>query len=107
MAVCWVNAGACGQETAVEVTKTGPTTVGLSFSTSCDHVMALAEELTELDVAREMTAPLNETRTYVAAARHMCRPSCVVPAAVLKGMEATAGIYLPQGCAIEFVDGAI
>lgn len=107
MAVCWVKAGACGQETAVEVTKTGPTTVAVSFTTTCEHVMALGEELTELDVASEMTLPLNETKTYVAAAHHMCRPSCVVPAGVLKAMEATAGIYLPENCAIEFVEGAI
>jgi hypothetical protein len=107
MSVCWVKAGACGQETAVEATKTGPTTVAVSFTTTCEHVTGLGEELTELDVASEMTVPLNETKTYVTATRHMCRPSCVVPAAVLKAMEATVGIYLPENCAIEFVEGAI
>ena len=107
MAVCWVKAGICGKETTIEITKTSQTKVGVSFVTTCEHVQALAEELIELDIGSEMTKPMVETLTYTLATKHLCRTSCVVPAAILKAMEVTAGIFLPESCAIEFVQGAV
>jgi len=41
------------------------------------------------------------------AAKHVCRNSCIVPAAILKAMEVTAGIFLPGDCQIEFVQSTI
>ncbi len=55
----------------------------------------------------ELSRPMNETVTYTLAAKHCCRTSCVVPAAVLKSVEATAGVFLPASCSIEFIDGAL
>jgi hypothetical protein len=107
MAVCWVKAGICGQETTIEAMKVSQTKAKVSFITTCEHVQALAEELTELDIGSEMTKPMNETLTYTLATKHMCRNSCIVPAAILKAMEVAAGIFLPESCAIEFVEGAV
>jgi hypothetical protein len=107
MAVCWVKAGVCGKETTIEATKTSQTKAKLSFVTTCEHVQALSEELTELDIGSEMTKPMNETLVYQLATKHLCRTSCIVPAAILKAMEVTAGIFLPEACAIEFVEGAV
>jgi len=107
VAVCWVKAGICGKETTIEITKASQTKVGVSFVTTCEHVQALAEELIELDIGSEMTKPMVETLTYTLATKHLCRTSCVVPAAILKAMEVTAGIFLPESCAIEFVQGAV
>jgi hypothetical protein len=106
MAVCWVKAGVCGQETTIEIIKTSQTKVKVSFVTTCDHVKALAQELTELDIGSEMTKPMNETLTYTLATKHLST-SCIIPAATLKAMEVTAGIFLPESCAIEFVQGAV
>ena len=100
VAVCWVKAGICGKETTIEITKASQTKVGVSFVTTCEHVQALAEELIELDIGSEMTKPMVETLTYTLATKHLCRTSCVVPAAILKAMEVTAGIFLPESCAI-------
>jgi len=107
MTVCWVKAGVCGQETTIEVVKSSQTKAKVSFITTCEHVQALAQELTELDIGSEMTKPMNETLTYTLAAKHLCRTSCVVPAAILKTMEVAAGIFLPESCAVEFVQGAV
>jgi hypothetical protein len=107
MAVCWVKAGICGQETTIEAMKVSQTKVRVSFVTTCEHVQALSGELVELDVGSEMTKPMNETLTYTLATKHMCRNSCIVPAAILKTMEVAAGIFLPESCAIEFVEGAV
>jgi len=107
VAVCWVKSGICGTETTIEITKTSQTKVRVSFATTCEHVQALAQELIELDIGSEMTKPMNETLTYTLATKHLCRTSCVVPSAILKAMEVTAGVFLPESCAIEFVQGAV
>lgn len=64
-------------------------------------------KLTELDGGSEVTKPMNETLTYTLATKHLCRASCMVPAAILKTMEVAAGVFLPDPCAIEFVEGAV
>ena len=107
MAICWVNAGICGHETTIEIKKTSQTKVKVSFTTNCEHVQSLSKELTELDIGSEMTKPMNETLTYTLATKHLCRNSCIIPAAILKAMETAAGIFLPESCTIEFVEGAV
>jgi hypothetical protein len=102
-----VKAGICEKETTIEVTKTSQTKVRVSFVTTCEHVQALAQELTELDIGSEMTKPMNETMTYTLATKHLCKTSCIVPTAILKAMEVSAGLFLPESCAIEFVQGAV
>lgn len=63
--------------------------------------------LGEVDAAHEMACPLIETRVYTLATAHMCRNSCIVPAAIVKTLEVTAGIFLPGDANVEFVEGAI
>ena len=107
MALCWVKAGACGQETTLEARKCDPTHVAFEITTTCEHIQALAEALGEVDVAHDMACRLDETQVYRLATEHVCRNSCIVPAALLKVMEVTAGVFLPGDCRIEFVEGAI
>lgn len=107
MAMTWVKAGECGKETSIAARKVGPTTVVFDITTACERVQALAAELGEVDVAHEMSCPLIETRVYTLATGHMCRNGCIVPAAILKTLEVTAGIFLPGDATIEFVEGAI
>lgn len=107
MATCWVKAGECGQESSIEARKTGPIQMAFEITTTCEHIQALADELGEVNVGHEMSCPLNETQIYTLATRHVCRNSCIVPAAILKTMEATAGIFLPGDCQIEFIDGTL
>lgn len=107
MALCWVKAGQCGQETSIEARKVDPTHVAFEIATTCEYIQALADALGTVDVAHDMSCPLNETQVYRLAAEHVCRNSCIVPAAILKTMEVTAGIFLPGDCHVEFVEGAI
>ena len=107
MAVCWVKAGSCEQETSIDATQTSGSKVAVTFTTTCSHVEAMAEELKELDVGSELSQSAVETRTYAVAAKHLCRSSCIVPAATLKVMEVTAGAFRPEACAIEFLQDAI
>lgn len=107
MALCWVKAGECEQETSVEAHKVDPTHVVFDITTTCEHIQALADELSQVDVAHDMSCRLDETQVYTLAAQHVCRNSCIVPAAILKAMEVAAGIFLPGDCQIEFVEGAL
>jgi len=103
----WVKAGQCEQETSIEAHKVDMTHVAFEINTTCDHVQALAADLGELDVAREMSCPLSETTVYTLATKYVCRNSCIVPAAILKTMEVAAGIFLPGDCTIQFLQEAI
>jgi len=107
MPVLWVKAGICGQETTIEVRKISQTKVSILFQTTCEHVQKLALELNELKVGEEMDRPMNLTTTYILASKYLCRSSCVIPAAILKGVEVAANIFLSSPIAIEFVDGAV
>lgn len=107
MSICWVKAGECGQETTIEARKIGPVKMAFDINTTCEHIQALADELGKVNVAHEMSCSLPETQIYTLAAKHVCRNSCIVPAAILKTMEATAGIFLPGDCQIEFLEGAV
>jgi hypothetical protein len=105
--VVWVKAGICGQETTIEVRKISQTKVSILFQTTCEHVQKLALELKELNIGEEMDRPMNLTTTYILASKHLCRNSCVIPAAILKGLEVAADIFLPGPIAIEFIEGAV
>ena len=107
MALCWVRAGVCGHESSIEARKVDPTHVTFEITTTCEHVQALAEALGKVDVAHDMACRLDETRVYRLAVEHVCRNSCIVPAAILKTLEVTAGIFLPGDASIEFIEGAI
>jgi hypothetical protein len=107
MASLWVKAGICGNEVVIKAEKVTPIKIKLTFETSCEHVIALAEELKEINIGEEMSSPMNETMVYKLATKHLCRNSCIVPAAILKAIEVTAGLFLPESSAIEFVGGQI
>ena len=64
MAMCWVQAGICGEETSIEASKTRPSEIALSFTTTCEHITALAEELSAVDAGTELSRPMNETLAY-------------------------------------------
>lgn len=107
MALCWVKAGECGQETSIEARKVSPTQVVFDITTTCEHIRTLSDQLGQVNVGHEMSCRLDETRVYTLAAKHVCRNSCIVPAAILKVMEVTAGIFLSGDCQIEFVQSAV
>lgn len=107
MPVLWVKAGICGQETTIEVRKSSQTKVLVSFQTTCEHVQKMALELKELNIGEEMDRPMNLTTTYILASKYLRGNRCVVPAAILKGVEVAANVFLPGPIAIEFIEGAI
>ena len=93
MSMIWVKAGQCNQETTIEARRTDMTHVAIEFVTTCEHIQKLAEVLKTLDIAREMSTSLLDTQVYQMANEHVCRNSCVIPAAILKALEVEANIF--------------
>jgi hypothetical protein len=93
MSMIWVKAGQCNQETTIEARRTDMTHVAIEFVTTCEHIQKLAEVLKTLDIAHEMSTSLLDTQVYQMANEHVCRNSCVVPAAILKALEVEANIF--------------
>ena len=104
MSMIWVKAGQCNQETTIEARRTDMTHVAVEFVTTCEHIQKLADVLKSLDIAREMSVNLLETDVYRLANEHVCRNSCVVPAAILKALEVEANIFPPAESQILFLD---
>lgn len=93
MSQVWVKAGQYGKETSIEARRADMTHVTLEFVPTCEHIQKLADELKSLDIAREMSVKLLETEVYRLANEHICRNSCIVPAAILKALEVEANIF--------------
>jgi len=104
MSTIWVKAGQCNQETTIEARRTDMTHVAIDFITTCEHVQELAEALKTLDIAHEMSASLLDTQVYRLAAEHLCRNSCIVPAAILKALEVEANIFAAAESQLVFLD---
>jgi len=103
MSMIWVKAGQCNQETTIEARRTDMTHVALEFVTTCEHIQKLAEVLKSLDIGREMSVNLLDTEVYRLANEHVCRNSCIVPAAILKVLEVEANIFPAAESQIVFV----
>jgi hypothetical protein len=104
MSQVWVKAGQCNQETSIEARRTDMTHVALEFVTTCEHIQELADELKSLDIAREMSVDLLETEVYRLANEHVCRNSCIVPAAILKALEVEANLFPAAESQIIFLE---
>jgi hypothetical protein len=104
MSQVWIKAGQCNQETSVTARRTDKTHVALEFVTTCEHIQKLAEELKSLDIAREMSVPLLETEVYRLANQHVCRNSCIVPAAILKALEVETNLFPSAESQIVFLE---
>jgi hypothetical protein len=100
----WVKAGQCNEETSIEARRTDMTHVSLEFVTACEHIQKLAEALKSLDIGHEMSVNLLETEAYRLANEHVCRNSCIVPAAVLKALEVEANIFPAAESQIVFLE---
>jgi len=89
-----VNPGACGFTTTIEVDKVSKRRVKVVITSDCEMVTELGESFTEVDAGQALKQgqALSE---YVHAA-------CPVPIAVLKAIEAEAGLTVPCDVVILF-----
>ena len=89
-----VNPGVCGFTTTIEVDKVSKRRVKVVITSDCEMVIELGESFTEVDAGQALKQgqALSE---YVHA-------TCPVPIAVLKAIEAEAGLTVPCDVTILF-----
>ena len=89
-----VNPGVCGFTTTIDVSKVSKRRVKVVITSDCEMVTELGESFTEVDAGQALKQgqALSE---YVHA-------TCPVPIAVLKAIEAEAGLTVPCDVVILF-----
>ncbi|MBR4396194.1 MAG: hypothetical protein IK026_04210 [Eubacteriaceae bacterium] len=88
-----VMAGACRLNTVLSVYTDEDGTAHISVDSQCAHVRRMADEITEADPFEEV---LSRDGELFDKARSFCvHPACPVPTALLKAIEAAAGLALP------------
>jgi hypothetical protein len=100
VATVTVNPGVCGFSTRIVGVADDALNVTISISSDCQHIQSLTANLGEVSVLAELRQPINETRTYRAAAAAKTHVACPVPAAILKAIEVAAGMALPADVTI-------
>jgi hypothetical protein len=96
-----IQPGACGLATTVRATCTDGFSVLLEVESKCPKVQAMAAALPPLDALDEvLRRPLVETTPARMAGEHKFHATCPVPMAMLKAVEAAAGLALPSRCEI-------
>lgn len=95
-----ISAGICNLRTLVEADSPDGMTVQLHTESNCPLVRALAAELTEVDAFQELFKPQKDTSILALAAKHRLHTSCIVPAGILKAVEAAARMALPAESSI-------
>jgi hypothetical protein len=67
----------------------------------CKQIQRLAKRLGKISMPQLFT-PVSRNPVYLAAEKSGCHTSCVIPAAVLKAVEAAMGMALPREVRITF-----
>jgi hypothetical protein len=97
-----ISGGACGFETLIDATSPDGLHVVLAIESDCPQIAALSADLTELDAFEQvLRTPLAETIPVRLAAKHKLHTTCLVPVAILKSVEAAAGLALPAESSIK------
>ncbi|MBW1978731.1 MAG: hypothetical protein JRI79_12305 [Deltaproteobacteria bacterium] len=97
-----VDPGICGFPCTIVATGTDKTRVSVEITDSrCEHVQKMAGLLDKVTL-RDIFTPIGENPIFKCAAQAGCHPSCIVPLATLKAVEAAMGMALPREVRITF-----
>ena len=87
-----VDAGICGLPTAITVNSSDMQSADIEVDSKCPDIQALAAELKTVDPMQEVFTKIGESSVYGLAKKHCKHATCPVPMALLKGIEAAAGL---------------
>jgi hypothetical protein len=97
-----VDPGICGMTTTIEVVSLPAHKVRVTIVSDCEMVSKMGEQLKELDWPSLWRQRGNGYDIYQAALQCERHITCPVPVAILKAIEAEAGLALPKDVAIRF-----
>ncbi len=97
-----IKPGPCKLTTIVEAEKIDRKTIGLKVTSECKFFKPLEEELTQVDVNKEVFGKLTEGDIYATCIKYCKHPACPVACGIVKAVEAAAGMALPTDVSITF-----
>lgn len=98
-----ISPGPCKLKTIVEAEKIDRKTASIKITTDCKFYKPLEEELTQVDVSKELFGvPLAGGDVYAHCIKYCKHPSCPVASGILKAVEAACGLALPTDVSITF-----
>lgn len=97
-----VNSGACGFTVTIKAVKGKEKKIALSLDTACEMVQKMLADIATVDHRVTLTG-FRDNPVYLSAAKHLKHVACPVPSAILKAIEAEAGMNVPKDARIEFV----
>ncbi len=92
--------GNCGLKTELQFRADPRKQITVQGSSACPQVTGMLDALGPVDGYAEVFSSFDTSRVYRLAGEHLRHVSCPVPVALLKGIEASAGLALPQDICI-------
>jgi hypothetical protein len=74
------------------------------LESQCKQVSKLAAQVGEVDFMETLKAAFGQNRVFLAAAECKLHPSCPVPTAIIKAVEAEVGMAVKKGVTITVTD---
>ncbi|MGD0056654.1 MAG: hypothetical protein ABSB83_02220 [Methanomassiliicoccales archaeon] len=96
-----VDPGVCRFKSRIVGSPEG-TIVHLKIESDCPCVQELAEELMSVDSFEALKMPYSNNLVYTKSGKVLNHSTCPVPMAILKCIEAAAGLALKKNVRVEF-----
>lgn len=96
MATINVQPGICGMKSVIHAESEDGQTCRVTIDTPCEAIQALAAELGEVDGFSAAFSNFPDNPVYQAAARHYKHAACPLPSAIIKAVEVTCELALPE-----------
>ncbi|MEM3538607.1 MAG: hypothetical protein QXM29_02370 [Nitrososphaerales archaeon] len=97
-----VNPGACKRKVIIQANKSNSKVI-VSLESDCPSVIELSKRISEVSM-REMLRRMDDNIIYKAASEVKLHPTCPIPSAILKAIEAEFGLALKKDVKILFID---
>jgi hypothetical protein len=97
--VC-VDPGACGFVCLIEVSRTEKYKAAVRLQSQCKQIAKLAEKISEVDFMSVMRGAFGQNEIFLSAARCKLHPSCPIPTASVKAVEAELGMAVKKNITI-------
>lgn len=88
--------GACGFTCNIEIEKLSKYQVKVHLQSKCGQIKKLSNEVDEIDFMEIYRGPFGQNLISQAAARCKCHPSCPIPCALIKAIEAELGMAVKK-----------
>jgi hypothetical protein len=95
----------CGFRTRIVACRKDRAVVTLNISSECDAVSRWGDQITEVEWRECLGKNPLESHLLRSAFGMLKHRSCVVPAAVLRAVEAEVGAAIPAGVTVRFLPG--